>query len=131
MLIGKGYTDRFLVRAEVREIFQEALAQMDAIGKQLLVIIPDDTRSAPVPLCYRLFAELLGERATKLDFLIALGTHIAIDEECLLAHLGITAEERATKYARIGVCSHDWQRPHPHRHHSRRRDPQAERWPDG
>jgi len=108
MLIGKGYTDRFLVRAEVREIFQEALAQMDAIGKQLLVIIPDGTRSAPVPLCFRLFAELLGDRATKLDFLIALGTHIAMDEERVLAQAGITAEERATKYARIGVYNHDW-----------------------
>ena len=109
MVIGKGYTDRFLTDAEVRQVFEQGLAQIEAADKKVLVIIPDGTRSAPIPLCFRLFAELLGNVAAKPDFLIALGTHIAMEEDHLLAHLGITAEERATRYANVGILNHDWQ----------------------
>jgi nickel-dependent lactate racemase len=109
MVIGKGYTDRFLTEAEVRDIFAQGLATIEAAGKRVLVIIPDGTRSGPIPLCFRLFTELLGGVAAKLDFLIALGTHMPMEGERLLRHLGITAKERETKYAGIGLYNHDWQ----------------------
>ncbi|HUV93451.1 MAG TPA: lactate racemase domain-containing protein [Anaerolineae bacterium] len=67
---------------------------MDIAGKKLLVITPDGTRSAPIPLCFRLFTELLKGIVARLDFLIALGTHKAMDEEEILWHIGITVEER-------------------------------------
>jgi len=109
MVIGKGYADRFLTVAEVREIIEQGLAQIDTAGNKLLFIIPDSPRSAPMPLLFRLFAEALGDTVARLDFMIALGTHMAMPEEHLLSHLGITAEERATKYAKIGILNHDWQ----------------------
>ena len=109
MVIGKGYGDRFLTEADVRRVFEESLAQIETAGKKVLVIIPDSTRSAPMPLFFRLFAELLADTTARLDFMIALGTHMAMDEEHVNRHLGITAEERARRYAGIDVYNHNWQ----------------------
>ena len=108
MLIGKGYTDRFLTEAEVREIFAQGLAQLQTAGKKVLVIIPDGTRSGPFPLCFRLLTEFLAD-AARLDFMAALGTHMPMDEKRLQQHVGITPEERATRYAKIGLLNHDWE----------------------
>ena len=109
MVIGKGYTDRFLTEAEVRELFEDGLGQIDTAGKKLLVILPDSTRSGPIPLCFRLFCELLQDSVAQLDFLIALGTHLPMSDAKINEHLGITAQERASKYANIGIYNHDWQ----------------------
>ena len=81
MLTGAGYTDRLLTEAEARDLVAEALAQAEGrsrqslAGKRVLVIIPDHTRTAPVPLFFRLFHELLGDQVAALDYLVALGTH--------------------------------------------------------
>ena len=109
MVIGKGYTDRFLSEAEIRKVMEQGLAQIETVGKKLLVIIPDSTRSGPIPLCFRLFVELLEGKVEKLDFLIALGTHPPMEEDKICQHLGITLEERRTKYAAVGLYNHNWQ----------------------
>ncbi|MEA3407281.1 MAG: lactate racemase domain-containing protein [Chloroflexota bacterium] len=109
MVIGKGYTDRFLTEQEVEEVFEKGLGEIDVDGKRVVVIMPDGTRSAPVPLCFRLFVELLGGRVDTLDFLIALGTHPSMDEEAICEHFGITPEERREEYAEVGIYNHDWQ----------------------
>jgi hypothetical protein len=67
MVFGKGYTDRFLSEREVHGLTAEALAQADLDGKRVLFIIPDHTRTAPIPLFFRLFHELLGGRVADLD----------------------------------------------------------------
>jgi nickel-dependent lactate racemase len=108
MVIGKGYTERFLSESEIRETFEQGLTTLNLEAKRLLVIIPDSTRSGPIPLCFRLLTELLLGKVAKLDFLIALGTHMAMDEESICRHLGITLEERRTAYAAVEVYNHDW-----------------------
>ena len=111
MIFGKGYTNGFLTEYEVRDLTAQALVQADLDGKRVLVIIPDHTRTAPIPLFFRLFHELLRERVTALDYLVALGTHHLMSEEALNRLVGITAEERATKYADIGIFNHRWDLP--------------------
>jgi lactate racemase len=111
MDLGIGHTDRALTEAEMRDILARGLAQDDLAGQRVLVIIPDGTRSAPMPLCFRLLTELLDGRAARLDFLIALGTHPPMDEARVLRHLGLSAAERATRYAAVGIYQHDWQGP--------------------
>ncbi len=108
MVIGKGYDDRFLTEGETRDIFAEAFAQIETRGQKLLFIIPDSTRSAPMPLCFRIITDLLLGVAAKVDFLVALGTHLPMTEERLCQHLGITEQERNTRYARVGIHNHDW-----------------------
>ena len=63
-----------------------------------MVIIPDGTRTAPIPLVFRQICDLLLERVAALDFLVALGTHAPMTESALLAHVGISRIERAGKY---------------------------------
>jgi nickel-dependent lactate racemase len=109
MLIGKGFSDRFLTEDEAREIFRQGVEQANVSGKRVLLILPDSTRSGPIPLCFRTLADLMLGRVAKLDVLIALGTHIAMDEERLCRHLGITPEERAGRYREIGIYNHDYQ----------------------
>ncbi|MHB1295810.1 MAG: lactate racemase domain-containing protein [Anaerolineae bacterium] len=109
MVTGKGYRDRLLEEAEVRAVFHDGLTQLGLRGKRVLVIIPDGTRSLPMPLCFRLLTEYLEGVAAKLDFLIALGTHLRMSEESILEHLGITAQERTKRFAQIGIYNHDWQ----------------------
>jgi nickel-dependent lactate racemase len=111
MFIGKGSPDRFLTESETRELMAEALAQTKLDGQRVIIIIPDSTRTAPIPMMFRLFHELLGARASALDFLIALGTHQPMSEEAINRHVGITAEERATRFAKTNIFNHRWDTP--------------------
>jgi nickel-dependent lactate racemase len=79
-------------------------------NRRVLVLIPDHTRSLPLPFLFRTLVEIL--RDTKqLDFMVALGTHPALSEESLNNLVGITGEERSTQYATIGLLNHAWDTP--------------------
>ena len=75
MVIGKGNPSSHLNDFELGQIVEESLTATDLDGKRILVLIPDGTRTMPMPLMFDLFEKHLGERAAKLDYLVALGTH--------------------------------------------------------
>ncbi len=107
MVIGKGYETGQLSEAEVRELAAKGSGQIELRGKRVLVIIPDSTRSCPLPFFFRLLCELIRPKAKKLDFLIALGTHPPMAEDKINALLGLTPEERAAKYADVRIFNHE------------------------
>jgi nickel-dependent lactate racemase len=111
MVIGKGYEEGFLSENTVRELVAQALGELDLRNKRVLVIIPDHTRTAPIPLFFRLFHEFLGQKVAALDYLVALGTHQPMNEEALNRLVGITAEERAGKYVPARIFNHEWDKP--------------------
>src|SRR5258706_6941929 len=111
MLRGKGYVDRYLSEDEVRELMQPALGEARLDNKRVIVIIPDGTRTAPIPQMFRLFCQYLGERVAALDFLIALGTHKPMNEEAISRLVGATSEERARLYPRVRIFNHRWDLP--------------------
>ena len=111
MLIGKGYPDKFLSESEIRDLMTTALAQAKLDGKRIIILIPDSTRTAPIPLMFRLFHEALKERVAQLDYLIALGTHQPMSEEAINKLVGVTAAERATNYADVNIYNHRWDLP--------------------
>jgi nickel-dependent lactate racemase len=111
MTSGWGYTDRYLTDDEIQEILSEGLAQVELDGKHVVIIIPDSTRTAPIPLMFRLFNQLLGDRVAKLDYLVALGTHPLMSQEALNKLVGITEEARMTTYADVGLFNHRWDDP--------------------
>jgi len=111
MVRGKGYEDRFLSEADVRELTSSALAAADLDGQRVLIIIPDSTRTAPIPLMFQLFHEYLANRVAALDYLIALGTHQPMSEEAINKLVGVTAEERAGRYAKVRIFNHRWDLP--------------------
>ena len=110
-MIGKGYEDKFLTEAEIRELMSQALAQTDLSGKRVLIITPDSTRTAPMPQMFRLFYEYLGEEVAALDYLIALGTHQPMGDDALNKLFGLTSAERAEKYAKVNIFNHRWDVP--------------------
>ncbi|HZB46178.1 MAG TPA: lactate racemase domain-containing protein [Pyrinomonadaceae bacterium] len=111
MLVGQGYGDRFLGEPEIRELMRSALAGAETEGRRVLVIIPDSTRTAPIPLMFRLFHEQLWGKVAALDYLVALGTHMMMSEEAINKLVGVTAEERAGRYAGVQIFNHRWDLP--------------------
>ncbi len=79
-------------------------------GARLLVLIPDHTRSMPLPLLFRLLVKILRE-AKQINFMVALGTHPPLDDAALYKLVGITPEQRHTEYAHIGLLNHAWNQP--------------------
>jgi nickel-dependent lactate racemase len=111
MLLGKGYENGVLSGTEIRELVAEALSRTGLDGKRILVIIPDSTRTAPVPLMFRLFHEQLHDTVSALDYLIALGTHQPMSEEAINRLVGVTPEQRSGPYARTRIFNHRWDLP--------------------
>ncbi len=110
-IIGRGSTAGYLSEDDVRELVSQAFEHLALDGQRVLIIIPDSTRTAPIPLFFRLFYEALGERVAALDYLVALGTHQPLSEEALNHLVGVTAEERHTTYAGVNLFNHRWDLP--------------------
>ncbi len=98
-----------LDEADVRQLLYRGLEGRFARQK-VLVLIPDHTRTAPLPLLFRLVVEILHD-AKQLDFMVALGTHPALSEARLLKLVGLTPEERMGPYRPIGLFNHAWDDP--------------------
>ena len=79
-------------------------------GQRLLVLIPDHTRSMPLPFLFRALVDVLHDTA-QLTFMVALGTHPRLSEESLYKLVGITAEERTSSFKHIGLVNHAWNTP--------------------
>ena len=111
MIQGKGSTTETLTVEDVQELIALACDPLPLDGKRVLVIIPDGTRSAPIPLIFRLLYEQLGRRVTQLDYLIALGTHPPMTEAAIERLVGVRASERAERYPNVRIFNHHWAQP--------------------
>jgi len=109
MVVGRGFAARYLTDDEVRQIVHEGLDSLTVDGKRVLIIIPDGTRTMPMPLMFRLFEELLAPRATALDYLVALGTHQPMSDAQLSKLVGrLMINGRAGKSQ---IFNHRWDDP--------------------
>jgi nickel-dependent lactate racemase len=111
MIIGQGSTTETLNADQVQDLLTRGLESLPLDGKRVLVIIPDGTRTAPIPLLFRLLYEQIGRRVARLDYLIALGTHPPMSEEAIAHLVGVTAAERAAHYPNVTVFNHHWNTP--------------------
>lgn len=100
-----------LTDGEIQAFVSEAMASLEADGKRVLFIIPDQTRSMPMPVVFRALHTALSQRVKKMDFLVALGTHPPLTEDMLNALIGVTAEERAGVFGDVSVLNHAWDKP--------------------
>lgn len=100
-----------LTEGQIETIVAEGLNSLAVNDKRVLVIIPDATRTMPLPLFFRLIAQQLLPRVQALDFLVALGTHPPLSEEALLQLVGLTAEEKAARYPNVRLLNHAWKDP--------------------
>ena len=104
--VGKGVADGYLSRADIDAIARQGLGALPVDARRVLVIIPDGTRTMPMPLMFELFERELGPRVASLDYLVALGTHTAMSDQQLSALVG-----RPVLDGRVGVSrvfNHRW-----------------------
>lgn len=79
-------------------------------NQRLLVLIPDHTRTVPLPQLFRYLVEILHD-VRQLDFMVALGTHPPLSQAQLCRLVGITPEERQTTYRHVAIKNHIWNSP--------------------
>src|SRR4030065_1542822 len=109
MVMGTGLKAGYLSKGEVREIVRDSLASLALDAKRVLVLIPDNTRTMPMPLMFDLFEEFLSRQVSQLDYLVALGTHQPLDDYQLSKLVG-----RRVKNGKVGstrIYNHEWNRP--------------------
>jgi nickel-dependent lactate racemase len=109
MILGKSAADGVLAHDEVRQIVAQAAAELQVTGKRVLTIIPDGTRTMPMPLMFQLLQEEIGTRAAACDYLVALGTHSLMSEAQLTRLMGCPVVNGVCGKAR--VFNHRWDLP--------------------
>jgi len=108
-VIGMGRAEGLLSADEVRTLVQEAVGCLEIDGKRVLAIIPDGTRTMPLPRFIDLFGEFLAPRAAALDYLVALGTHMPMDDAALSALVGRPV--RDGQFGSSRIYNHAWDDP--------------------
>ncbi len=98
-----------LTEHQVRSAAAQGLASLAVDGLRVLVLIPDGTRTMPMPLMFGILEQYLAPRVKALDFLVALGTHAPMNDAELSRHLG-----RVVRNGRTGtrnIFNHRWDDP--------------------
>ena len=98
-----GVLDPEATQAYVRE----ALAAESLSGRSLLVVVPDATRTCPLPELLGAVRDAVIDRVSRLTVLIALGTHQPLTGQHLVDHVGKDIVEDP----RVEVVNHEWWRP--------------------
>ncbi len=80
-------------------------------SRRVLVITPDATRTAPLPLLMRAVQQVVGPRAARLDYMVALGTHPVLSDQEILRLYGLSERQRERDFAGSRFMNHRWDRP--------------------
>ncbi len=97
--------------AEITAFIHQQLGAHDVDGRSVCLLVPDATRSCPLPLLLHAVHGALAGRATRMTTLVALGTHAPMGEEALAQHLGYAAGGLAATYPGMTVLNHAWSDP--------------------
>jgi len=107
-VIGRGEPGRRISAEEAGQIITQAAQGIALEGRKVLVLIPDHTRTCPLPMIARGLRAAIAPRAKRLDFLIALGTHQPLSEERIDKLLGIEPGRRGEALGDSRVFNHRW-----------------------
>ena len=105
----KAVADKHLDSGTIHETIFAGL-EGQFMGQRVLILIPDHTRTLPLPQLFKITVEALAD-AKQVDFMVALGTHPPLSEEQLLKLVGITPQEKSSTYSHIGLFNHEWRNP--------------------
>jgi nickel-dependent lactate racemase len=95
---------------QIREWFAN-LSKEDFVGQKILLIIPDATRTAPLPLLFDALFREVRPHCASLDVMVALGTHPPMSDTQIAKLLGIDETERRRLFYQMQVFNHEWDRP--------------------
>ncbi len=103
-----GGPDVVLTDDEVSRFVGDQLGAQDIDGRSVCILVPDGTRTCPLPLLLRAVHGGLAGRASKMTVVVALGTHAAMSEEALARHLGYPPGDLQATYPGLTVMNHEW-----------------------
>ncbi|MFO0425242.1 MAG: lactate racemase domain-containing protein [Planctomyces sp.] len=97
-----------MTRAEMVNWLENEIPVGDFRDKRVLLVIPDNTRTAPMSVLFPELRRILGPVAKRLDVLVALGTHRAMPLEKIRSMLGIAENDPCSD---VGLFNHEWDNP--------------------
>lgn len=100
-----------LTPEQVTQLVRQALPVPAGQGRKILLIVPDNTRTAPLGMLFQAIHAQLGTVASALDVLVALGTHPPMSEAAICDRLEITRAQRLGPYRRVRFFNHEWDNP--------------------
>jgi nickel-dependent lactate racemase len=101
--------ETYLTDADVARQVRDGLDRLPIDGRRVLVIIPDGTRTMPMPFVFETLEQALAPRVKALDYLVALGTHVPMSDAELSRHVGRTVAGGCAGDRRI--FNHRWDDP--------------------
>jgi lactate racemase len=106
-----GGAAEVLTEQQARAFVHDQLQAADLDGRSVCVIVPDGTRSCPLPMLLSAVHQALHGRVSRLTVLVALGTHARMSEPALAAHLGSAGDALGDCYPETSVLNHEWWEP--------------------
>jgi hypothetical protein len=106
-----GSARETLAPQDIDGFIRASLDADDYTGKRVCVLVPDATRSCPLPQLLDSVHAALHGRVAELTFMVSLGTHPATGEAELAALFGYPPGHGARRYPGATIRNHEWGRP--------------------
>ena len=78
MLNDNIQRENYLSNEEINSFLEAHLLALGLQGERILVLVPDNTRTMPIPQVFKVVTDTLSPIVNQLDFMVALGTHPAL-----------------------------------------------------
>ena len=93
-------------QSDLKKIIENNLPPLLKSGCRILAIIPDRTRSAPIPVIFPILNYLSTAAGCHLDYLIALGTQPPLDHQEIEMLVGTPPEQLNNEYPDMQIMNH-------------------------
>ena len=93
---------------DIRNWLRQQIPVSDFQDRNVLLLVPDSTRTAPLAVLFPELRRLLGGVAKKLDLMVALGTHPPMPLRKIRSMLGISDNDPCDD---VGLFNHAWDDP--------------------
>lgn len=103
-----GSFENQLTEFEISEFIGRALGSIDFSGKKVTLVIPDATRSCPLPKILPIFYDAIASVANSLTALIALGTHAPMTQDAIDGFLAGENQTVTQRYPKMKISNHEW-----------------------
>lgn len=103
-----GGPHQHLTDAELAAFIERNLAPLPVDGKDVVLVVPDGTRSMPLPLVMGIVHSALVGRVAKLTAVIALGTHSYMETDEIERMFGAEPGGLEALYPGLEIVNHEW-----------------------
>jgi lactate racemase len=101
--------DGYLNTDDVKGFIAKSIQTLDLRGKRVIVLVPDQTRTMPLPMVINALVDATAGKVQALDFIVALGTHPPLNEGQLTELFGKPVRDGMIDEHQI--FNHTWRQP--------------------